>query len=609
MRRLLGSAVLLALALVAVPIPASADTSDFTFDSFDATYSLSRLDDGTAELAVVETIVARFPSFDQNRGIIRAIPDDYDGVPLNTSVLSIVDEDGTPVPYEAENTGGFLELALGTDEFVQGVTTYVISYTQQNVVRSFQDTESDEFYWDVNGTGWEQPFGEVSATLTVDPTLESSLSGNAACYRGAQGGTDQCEIDTSVPLQFSASASDLAPGETMTLAVGFAPDTFLTPEPTPGPAPLPSPLPIPLPVHLLSAFIGVLSIAIAVFALVSRARARRGDPGRGTIIPQYSEPPTVTIVQAAHLMGRGTTAIPAAIIRLAVRRNIRILAYPVTEGGEPYTLQYLTTTGANAEDMAIIGALFGTAPQPGELREFGQSHQNLAETLQAISARANSSLVETGLLKRAPGLLLAIGLIVAQLVLAIVTLAVAGWTFSQFYTVSGWLIGSGIVGTIAFVITCVAASRPLQPTATGAEARDFLLGMRMYLTLAEQDRFRAMQSPSGADRVDVGDNRQLVKLYEKLLPWAVLWGVEDQWVKELAIRVEADAEEPDWFIGRSGFNPAVMLVAMQGFTTATQPPPPPPSSWSGSGGGSFGGGSFGGGFSGGGGGGGGGGGR
>lgn len=83
-------------------------------------------------MQVVETIVARFADVDQNRGIIRAIPDDYDGVPLNTQVISVSDH---------------------------------------------------------NGTGWGQPFGRVSATVT------------------------------------------LAPGETVTVAIGFAPGTFLTPEP------------------------------------------------------------------------------------------------------------------------------------------------------------------------------------------------------------------------------------------------------------------------------------------------------------------------------------------------------------------------------------------
>lgn len=144
------------------PAPAHADTSNFTFDSFEADYTLSRDADGTSRLDVVETIVARFPEFDQNRGIIRAIPLDYDGVPMAPEVTSVTDETGESVPFESDERGAFLELALGTDDFVHGVQTYVISYTLENVVRSFADTASDELYWDVNGTGWGQPFGEVS---------------------------------------------------------------------------------------------------------------------------------------------------------------------------------------------------------------------------------------------------------------------------------------------------------------------------------------------------------------------------------------------------------------------------------------------------------------
>jgi uncharacterized membrane protein YgcG len=604
MRRLLGSGLLLTLALVAIPLPAAADTSDFTFDSFDADYTLSRLSDDTSQLAVVETIVARFPDFDQNRGIIRAIPNTYDGVELNTVVQSVVDENGTDVYYEADDTGDFIELALGTDEFVQGPTTYVISYTQQNVVRSFADTASDEFYWDVNGTGWAQPFGRVTATVRVDPSLETALSGNTACYQGVQdSGTPCADIQSPEPLLYTASANNLGPGENLTVVIGFAAGTFLTPEPVLPP----QPLPVPLPYHLLSGLIGLLSLAGLIAAIVARVRAGRGHPGRGTIIPEYSEPPMVTIMQAAHLMKRPTTAIPAAIVRLAVRKNIRILAYAVVPGGEPYTLQYLTSDRANDEDLALITALFGTSPEAGKLREFGQSHQDLATRLQAISSNANLSLEEEGLLRRAPGIGVGILLVLAQVVLAIATFALAGWMFAQFTNVSPWLIASGIVGTAVFVATCALAYRPLQPTAAGAEARDFLLGMHMYLTLAEQDRLRALQSPSGAERVNVDDNRELIKLYEKLLPWAVLWGVEDEWMKELAIRVESEPEQPDWFVGSNGFNAAIFASTVHGFSAAATPPP---STWSSSSGGStFGGGSFGGGFSGGGGGGGGGGGR
>lgn len=43
-------------------VPSGLD--DFTFDSFDADYTLTRADDGTSRLRVVETIVAVFPETD-----------------------------------------------------------------------------------------------------------------------------------------------------------------------------------------------------------------------------------------------------------------------------------------------------------------------------------------------------------------------------------------------------------------------------------------------------------------------------------------------------------------------------------------------------------------
>ena len=42
------------------------------------------------------------------------------------------------------------------DDFVHGAQTYVFTYTLENVTRFFDDTGVDEFYWDVNGTEWQQ---------------------------------------------------------------------------------------------------------------------------------------------------------------------------------------------------------------------------------------------------------------------------------------------------------------------------------------------------------------------------------------------------------------------------------------------------------------------
>ena len=160
-------------AATAAPAAASAptDANDFSFDSFTVDYELNRAADGHATLRTVETIVADFPAEDQNRGIVRAIPNEYRGADLDVSVVGVTDESGTPVPYETSSQDGFTELALGTDDFVHGRTTYVLEYTQRDVIGGFADTGADEFYWDVNGTGWGQEFGSLTARLHLDAAL------------------------------------------------------------------------------------------------------------------------------------------------------------------------------------------------------------------------------------------------------------------------------------------------------------------------------------------------------------------------------------------------------------------------------------------------------
>lgn len=587
-------------ALALAPTAATADTSDFTFDSFDAEYTLSREADGTSTLLVVETIVARFPDFDQNRGIIRAIPDDYDGVPLNTSVISVTDQNGTDVYYESVYSAGFIELYLGTDEFVRGAQTYVISYTQQNVVRSFDDTASDEFYWDVNGTGWQQPFGRVSATVTLAPDVAAALTGNTACYVGAFGENEFCTIEDAGGT-FTAAATELSPFETLTVAIGFAPGTFLTPEPTPPP----EPQEVPLWMHLLSGGIGLASVGALGAAIVSRVRAGSGAKSRGAIIPQYSEPEGFDILQAAHLIGRSSAGMPAVIVRLAVRKNLRILAYAVENNTAPYTLQYLSDDGTDVLDLAVLEALFGVDRAAGALKPYGKYDSALSSRLDELSARALSSIVDDGFKRLAPGIgfgwlmLLAQWLFMALAGAAIIVSTVLFINISPLAFLS--LTGAFIAGFFAFGL----AIRPPQFTEKGREARDYLEGMKLYLTVAEEERLRVLQSPQGAERIDVGNNLELVKLYEKLLPWAVIWGVEDQWMRELALRVAATDTTPDWFVGTNGFEVSLFNTAVRGVTATTLAPS---SSRSGSGS-SFSGGSFGGGFSGGGGGGGGGGGR
>lgn len=568
------------------------DVSDFSFTSYDADYYLSRNEDGTSRLQTRETFVAQFPDFDQNRGIIRAIPDDYDGVDLNVVVNSVTDANGAPVPYEAESTNGFIELALGTDDYVRGTQTYTIDYEQTNVVRSFEDTGVDEFYWDTNGTGFEQPFGEVTARVHVDPELDSALTDAAACYVGGQGSAEQCEIPKSVddagPV-FSVRGTDLEPGENVTVAIAFTSGTFEVPEP-----PRPAPWAIFAPIGLI-----ITTLLASVAAVIARLTANRGHPGRGTIIPQYSVPDDINLLIAGDLVERNQQALAAQFVSFAVRGNLFI-----TENDDKYNLHYIDSEGTDEQERSLLAVIFGAAPQPGATRKLHGTKPEFGAKLRKVATESRAIALDRGFRKQVQSRAArVIAIILAVLFVLSIVIFVLNLVFSPLPTISGFV--ALVVGIFGAIMAGVALTKASPLTESGAEKRDYIKGMRVYLKLAEEERFRMLQSPDGALRVDVGDTTQVVKLYEKLLPYAILWGVEEEWAKELAVKYDQGA--PDWYAGSQGFNPIVFSAAMHSFSASTVTAATP--AYTSSGGGSSFGGSGGGGFSGGGGGGGGGGGR
>jgi hypothetical protein len=627
MKRYLALVAALVLpALVLVPSASAtgapalrADTSDFTFESFDADYTLSRDADGLAEMRITETLVALFPDFDQNRGILRTIPRYYQGAPLNLSDFSVTDEDGTPVhfeqadvdtSYDGSNAYEYraVELALGTDEFVRGRTTYVISYTAHNVAGHFSDSDGDELYWDVNGDEWQQSFGRVSATVHIDDSLTDALTGDSRCYWGSYGAVNECEISNPSPGEFAATVSDLGSYTNLTIAIGFVGGTFVQPD-----LPQDSWVITKAPVWLLYAALGLL-----VLAFIVRFVVWRDARGRGIIVPQYTTPDDRDLLEAGDLAEREDTAMAAQFVDLAVRGLVQVVdLYP---GGndfgvnDRFALDFVTKDGATPAELTILSILFADVDQPGERVQLTTLDASVGASLYSQRAKARRDTTKDGKRAQPKGSLdkwlRRLGwLIVAGYV------AILGWTFVNDVDFSP-AIWPLIVSLVVLLIASGVLAKPFLLTDAGAESRDYLLGMRDYLTLAEEDRLRVLQSPQGAERVVTTDKRAIVKLNEKLLPYAVLWGVEKQWSKQLEVDYAGIGESPSWLnndlsqvnLGNlvSSFSSNSMSAVRPIVSSSSSSGG---SSWSSGGGSSFSSGSSGGGFSGGGGGGGGGGGR
>lgn len=606
------TAALLITAAMALPPAAHADdmrsdVSDFTFSSFDGEYTLGRDADGHSTLRALETFVAEFPEFDQNKGIIRAIPEGYLGVNLHTEIVSVTDADGNPVPFDdSETEDGFIQLALGTDDYVRGSQTYVIEYTQRDAVRAFADTEADELYWDAPGTGWEQPFAAAQMTVIVPEELSGALTGDAACYVGEQGSDTTCDLSTTTDAgatEFASPEMPLDPGGNISLAIGFEPGTFVTPE-------IPSTWPAFTVVPAGLAGLGILSF---LGALIARRRTTRDAAGRGIIVPQYTVPKGLDIFVAADLIGKTAQAMPALILSLAVRRNLRIIdegeSSSMFSSKREYRLQFLTDAGASPADRGVLDELFGKNRREGEVKDLSATDTELAKAVQALAAGAPQASVDAGyrVKKRVPGAgwYVAIAAVVFIVIMALFIASVAN------YGANAWVVLALIASIAALVCTIIAALPRKALTDSGVDVRDYLLGLRKYLALAEADRIAMLQSPAGAERVSVedivnpGDTIQMVAFYEKLLPFAVLWGVDKEWSEELGRYYERVGSDPDWYLSRSGFSSYAFASSMGAFSTSSGSSTP----WSASATASTSGGSGGGGFSGGGGGGGGGGGR
>lgn len=568
----------------------SADVNDFTFDSFDTDYTLTRVDDGTSRMRVVETIVAVFPDSDQNKGIRRTMPDSYNGQPAHVNLISVTDENGAERPSETDSDDGTFEIVSRADHFLHGRQTYVITYTLENVTWDFPDTGL-EFYRDVNGVDWPQPFGSVTARLHLDADLAGKLSGRMACYQGNQDATDACASIERGDAPgggaiITAQADGLGPHQTLTMAVGFAPGTFTMFDSSYFASPW----------GWLQAVAGVGVLGAGALAIRSRRRGLADEPGRQTIIAEYDPPAHVDALQSAVLLGRTPKAIPAEVLEQAVVGSIRILdGKPSWTGKKHMIAELVDPSLADGDGQMLLAGLFPEG-EVGSQYEFGRQDTRFSSVAQKILTAADKDLTQRGFRRSVktgtrlwPILLAAVGLALAF---------VFGMTAAGAGT-NGLVPILVIVG--AFVVAAVAiglvSRRPL--TALGAETRDHLRGLEEFIGWAEADRIRMLQSPSGAERVpvDANDPRQKLALYEKLLPYAVVFGQEKQWSTELSVLYTAvGASGPYWYVGTGTFDASSFASTVATLSSAA-------SSSSSTSGGSSGGGSAGGGGGGGGGGG------
>lgn len=576
MKRLVfGVLVLICGAFGYTPVQA-ATTNSFTISSYAADISLSRDNENRSVATVTETITAEFPSYDQNHGLERAFVKDYDGHSLSFVLKNVTDAGGNTLDWRWNGNS----LRIGdADTYVHGTHTYVISYTMRDVTRYYHDTGRDELYWDVIGTDWQVPIAQAIVDVRIDSSLQSELTGDTACYRGSYGSTSTCQLEKTTD-GFSVWASSLQPGEGVTVAVGFRPETFAAYEQ--------SFMEKLFAWWVIVQFIaGPLAVVMFTWFIVSWSGRLNRKKELGTIVPEYLPPSDASVTVAARVGGYGTSIMTAQMLDFAVRHYLKIYEVKAKTLFSPAQYEIEIVQGVatlQPEEQEILKDTFGSLPSIGSRLNLKSLQNNPSYYHRTLNNDADLDKLIRGeygfrALDEATKRWARHTALVA-LIVGIVTISFM------------WLLMASIVFGMSFV--------PYRLTDKGLVLRRYLEGLKMYIGVAEEERIKMLQSPSGAEKVasvaDGTDDAQLIKLYEKVLPYAVLFGQEKEWNKQLGHYYETTQASPGWYAGQNaGFNAVVFSSAMSSFSQANTYTSSSSSSSGGSSGGGFSGGGGGGG--------------
>lgn len=574
-----------ALVAACLLLPGEAAARSLVVRDFDAAYEVNR--DGTVD--VIERLTVHFEG--SWNGVYRDLKlrnrtgDGHD-LRVGLDIRSVTDASGQELRYDVERPGrDTRRLKIWVPGAEDATRTVVIRYRLEHALRFF-DAESevgelDELYWNATGTDWEMPIEQARVSVTLPQGVEPR---QVAVYTGRQGSTaSEAQVVRDRELTVFTAARELAPGEGMTVAVGFPGGVVARPAASAeavGAAQRNWPLGLPL-----------LALVLAF-----RTWSRRGkDPKELPIAVQYEPPAKMTPAELGTLLDNDADMhdITATLVDLAVRGYLRIeeqtksklfgltsdteyvfhLRKPPAEweGLEPHEVAYLR--GLFPSPLGFVGN--GERYDPVKLSEL---KNHFYKKLDGIRDGIYGRLVARGYYRSRPDKVRD-GWIGGGVALGAVAL---------FATI--WVAGSGVLGLepipvaiggigSALIVLGFGWFMPAR-TVAGARAREQALGFKEFLAKVESPVYRKMiTSP---------------ELFERYLPHAMAFQVEDRWAKAFEGMFD---QPPDWYIGNGmgGFHAGDFagrmgdLMSTAGSTMSSSP------SSSGSGGGGFSGGGGGGG--------------
>lgn len=514
---------------------------------------------------------------------------------LQLDVTGVTDSAGAPLKVESSARGLWTRrLKIWVPGASNATRTVVIHYVVHNAIRFFEPAEDsayDELYWNATGNEWVLPIEHATARVVlpgVDPLQFAAYTGRA----GSKESAVETRASGSV-VEFRTTRA-LAPGEGLTVAVGWPPGAVAR----------------PAAVERLGAAIAEywpLLLPLLAFAFgYSKWRRNGRDPAPHAITVQYEPPDGLRPAEVGTLIDNHAEMhdLTSTLVDLAVRGYVHIEkreehvlgVFPKTEyvfhlkkpredwqDLREHERRYLegvfehasrsvspslAARSGSSTDVPSDGS--GAGPTWGSV-ELSSLKNRFYREIKGIKKAIYRQLMERGYYVHNPETVKEawIGGAVITVVLAI---AGAGW-FSDGGFLPADPLTFGAAGVAAAVVLFVFALIMPARTVQGARTRERSLGFREFLDRVEEDRYRRMiTSP---------------EMFERYLPFAMAFRVEEKWAKAFQGMF---TEPPRWYSGYGGsFNASSFSHDMHAMSSAASSTMSSSPSGSGGGGGSGGG--------------------
>ena len=625
--------------------------SDFVkveyIDKIDADYYLSKDENGKAVLIAKEKITATFPTKNTSSLFSRKISfvnksgyvfttDSQDGIDVDVTMDG---KEPVSASTYAEDDGTFSIVVTNNDRYLHGTHTFTFEYKLKNLVlekdniQRFDFTPFPGFYYEIK---------DFKANLHIDENLRENITKSRIGQKIEEDEAD-CDDGYDIASRKICKVEESSDGYTFSVAelkyrkgfgikVYFKDGTFVIPEPNRN----------YLCWHLFTATIifSVIFITVICRRTFKKAGEKIKHLKNLPIVPEYTPHRDYTVGELAeNYLGTTKNSKVATLLELVVAKKIMLRKTKKSEHSKKYNwfIVTLSDEGLSKEQKDLI-KIINNGKDFSIGQEIEIKHHSYTSSLERAfddyGVHIKKSLKEKGLredsaknlsvkaerkISTAKAVIKTIGIFFAFNL--IVIFATAGFIGikEDYMSYTGFTSYSIYEGNylIPFILLILVADFLFWPiissmtkkykehTLKGIEMSRYMDGLKLYIKMAEADRIKFLQSVEGADTSEEG----IVKLYEKLLPYAALFGLEKSWMKELERYYEiSNIEAPDWY--DTGFNFATFAAVNSAIHSATSRPIDTSSSsggWSSSGFSSSSSGGGGGGFSGGGGGGGGGG--